>query len=299
MASFAVQAVQQVFATFSERQYDKNKAKKGLAPDPKLSNRDTEKAKEREDRIVPHSELAEKWQRDWERQVRRHRDEGFGEEDARKLADEDTENQKNRDLNIDTGGDPANADGDVDRVEQEREFDEDAQLTEKVLELALSLEWRARKLLIMHLGDGSGDGGEAGGGRAARIVLKADRNVQLREVRGLVREIEEEQAERGEEESQEKEALDREKDTAKDERSMLDGARTAAILKHILHDDPDEISFPSGNDEQETMEEVRKYREDFAGLLAAGSRLMGLKGNERALFERRRLNASKERGAKD
>lgn len=269
MASFAVQAVQHVFSAFSARQYDKRKAARGLISDPV----GLAKTNMHRDRIVPHAELAETWHRNWEAHVRRHHRGGYSEGEAQKLAEEGG------------GVDDRQADRNVngDGAEQERAFDEDVQLTSRVLELALMLEWRARKLLIMHLGKGRGDVDQAGGGKAARIILTADRNVQLREVRGLLREIEEEKAGRGREPIGESDA-DKDADA-----NGSDGAKSAAIIKHIMADDPDETSSPSGNDERVTLHEVRRYREDFAGLLAAGSRLMGLKGNEKALFERRRL----------
>ncbi|KAF8580266.1 voltage-gated potassium channel [Ramaria rubella] len=354
MASFVVQAVQQFFAIVAEREYNRSKAKRGLEPgvSPSISTTVPESEMEKGSRsrkhqtrthltygadVVPHAELAERWNEEWERRVRSHRDEGFSEGAAQKMADVDTEAKMTRENNTtyhQDNNDTANAGGydtnerrevdgddrafvkistrDVDTSneealgedrfentddegteEQEQQFDEDARLTERVLELAISLERRARKLLIMHLRDDDG-------GKAARIVLKADRNVQLREVRGMIKDIKQPQDQDGEKSEVREDEADDElqgSDSVKDvtgASSFLSGARTASILQRILEDDPHDLSFPATKEDQGTLAEVRQYREDFAGLLAAGSRLMGLKGHEKALFERRRVRESKQ-----
>lgn len=47
----------------------------------------------------------------------------------------------------------------------------------------------------------------------------------------------------------------------------------------------------AGMDEEETLEAVREFRKNVAGLLALGSRLRELKGAEKYMFERRRREA--------
>ncbi len=59
-----------------------------------------------------------------------------------------------------------------------------------------------------------------------------------------------------------------------------------AFMKKYYEEET-QLSFPSDLDEKETVEEVICYREALAGLLAAGSRLLKLKKDERFLFERR------------
>ena len=86
--------------------------------------------------------------------------------------------------------------------------------------------------------------------------------------------------------------LDEDKDA---NANRLGGARSAANFEHVMADNPDETSPP----ERVTLHEERPYRQDFAGLLAAGWRLMGLKENDRALFERRRLLEENEHDMED
>jgi hypothetical protein len=148
--------------------------------------------------------------------------------------------------------------------EEEAVEDEDIQLTERVIGLALAIERRSRKLLIAHLGNGS----------TAKTLLQADRNVQLREVRTIRR--------RG--------AFTHDDGTGVGENGSTDGeTESGGVVRSLLEEDHEAMRtapLASMNDE-ESLEEVELFREDFAGLLAAGSRLMKLKGEERALFEKR------------
>lgn len=74
---------------------------------------------------------------------------------------------------------PGDSDVDVENAanarEEEREQEEDRILTEYVLELAVELEKHARRLLLGHMKEGSD----------ARMLLKADRIVQLRNIRSI------------------------------------------------------------------------------------------------------------------
>jgi len=136
--------------------------------------------------------------------------------------------------------------------------EEDAQLTERVIALALAVERRSRKLLITHLGSGS----------TAKMLLQADLNVQLREMRTIRRRGTLTQGEQGD---------------------AVGSGEGVGVVRRVLEDDHDAMRSvpPASMSDEETLEEVERYREDFAGLLAAGSRLMKLKGEERALFEKR------------
>ncbi|TDL28923.1 voltage-gated potassium channel [Rickenella mellea] len=133
---------------------------------------------------------------------------------------------------------------------EEEEIDEDKILTEYILELAIEVERHARRLLVSHMGDGT----------SGQILLKADRNVQLRDMQALAKEAE-----------------------------QSDGAGNGltGVVKKFMDEEGGLGPGPHKMEEQETMREVMMYREAFASLLAAGSRLMKLKGEEQYLFERR------------
>ncbi|KIJ24638.1 hypothetical protein M422DRAFT_274543 [Sphaerobolus stellatus SS14] len=262
--------------------------------------------------IVPHADLAEQWHTRWEQRAKDHEsEEGVDEETAEELAREDVGNEKEsiarrqRKRASEVGPGPnfdiANKD------EMENKMDEDRLLTERVLELAISLEWRARNLLIAHLGGGddgeSGGGGSAEGGRAARIILKADRNVQLRIVKRLLKEMECEaegfQGEICDDEQEISRGIVTSKASSKEDGLHADmHPLVSKIISRIEHNPHahtganEEAGLTTMSTEKRTLEEVRLYREEFAGLLAAGSRLMKLKGMERSLFERRRVEAS-------
>ena len=117
---------------------------------------------------------------------------------------------------------------DPDEETEKHDFDE--QLMNRIIHLAIELEERSRHLLIEHLPVGS----------KAGMLLKADRNVQLRDLKTL------EQADR-----------------------MKNGedAESAGY-----------IGRASDLEGLDTLEQVTAYRETFAGLLAAASALKGLEG---------------------
>ncbi|KAF8511619.1 voltage-gated potassium channel [Hysterangium stoloniferum] len=305
MASLAVQAVQQVLYAISERAHDKRKTELGLKPE-LTKNVGMPDSRPYNHVVVPHANLAEQWHEDWERQVRLHRAEGFSKHSAIKLANVDVNAARERERIIasecheidEEAAASSSREQQGVRWQQEKKLDEEALLTEKILEYAISLESRARKLLITHLD-------EEDGGKSARIVLKADQNVQMREVKVLLREIAQEKEEMGEggDEGARMDTTGKpggddpapQKETFTSRYSRFQSSRTAGLIQRVLRDNPNEpISTMAGKDERETLDEVQKYREDFAGLLAAGSRLMRLKGDERALFERRRIEASEE-----
>jgi len=149
---------------------------------------------------------------------------------------------------------------------------EDRLLTEHVLELAVALEQHARRLLLAFTDEGND----------VHILLKADRLVQLRNIRALA------MWEQKVEEEAESSSVTHKSTSApavgagKSERRE----KMNAFMKKYYEEET-QLSFPSDLDEKETVEEVICYREALAGLLAAGSRLLKLKKDERFLFERR------------
>jgi len=272
------------------------------------------------DQIVPHEDLAQQWHARWEQRVKAHqRDEGAPVELAQDMANEDVGREKER---MDRRGDgetghvmSSDISTALETIKEDHpsteethtesestattnlsaDLDEDTHLTQRILELAISLEWRARNLLITHLGGGDdstprGDD-EENGGRAARLILKADRNVQLRLVKNLLKEMEEER--------KAQDQLAREGNVNDEPTASGSSTSMHPMIHRILSRMDNNPHADTGTnqiggltaitDEKRTLEEVRLYREEFAGLLAAGSRLMKLKGVERALFERRRV----------
>ena len=145
------------------------------------------------------------------------------------------------------------------------EHEADRMLTEYVLELAVELEKHARRLLLAHMPEGSN----------ARMLLKADRIVQLRNIRALA--------------NQEKGSGDKSRRHTDDRHEEEDdkGRPINALMHKYYEQETELLPAPTDLDESETLEEVTRYRESFAGLLAAGSRLLGLKDEEQRLFERR------------
>jgi potassium channel subfamily K, other eukaryote len=134
-----------------------------------------------------------------------------------------------------------------------QKVDETLDLTEHVLDLATKLERHARRLLVGHLSKSTSVEIINAG-----MLLKADWNVQRREVKAL---------------------LDYEPDP---EYEM------AGDPLEVYHDQARFDLHKGVTKEKDTLEEVTLYRECFAELLAAGARLKKLEGSKRLLFERRR-----------
>lgn len=175
-------------------------------------------------------------------------------------------NESERRMPPDTGSEAEKeADAEERKSLELAEREADRVLTEYVLELAVELEKHARRLLLAHMEEGSN----------ARMLLKADRIVQLRNVRALAKQ-----------EIGSAEAVNR--DTDGETRSDTKRTNPINALMHKYYEEESELlPAPTDLDERETLEEVTRYRESFAGLLAAGGRLLGLKDEERRLFERR------------
>ena len=127
-------------------------------------------------------------------------------------------------------------------------------LVEHILDLATNLEKHARRLLVGHLSKStSADIINAG------VLLKADWNVQRREVKAL---------------------LDYEPDPEYE---------IAGDPLGVYHDQARFDLQKGVTKEKDTLDEVARYRKCFAELLAAGAQLKKLEGSKRLLFERRRL----------
>lgn len=159
--------------------------------------------------------------------------------------------------------------------EREREREEDKILTEYILELAVELERHARRLLLCHMEEGS----------SARMLLKADRIVQLRNIKSLAKQEQSDQE--GSEHVEGSSSVGA--STPSSGKGSGKGAVNAMMQKYY-EKEADLVPFSSGLDDRETLAEVARYRKAFAGLLAAGSRLLRLKDQEKFMFERRYWN---------
>jgi potassium channel subfamily K, other eukaryote len=235
-------------------------------------------------------------------------------------------------LDVEKATDDALKEARVQNYESDIQMMEDRVLTEYMLELAIELEQRARRLLMGHMDENS----------AANLLLRADRVVQLRNIRiiagqEVTYELEDSEGnevtdadavdEGGDELPLKRSAgenssarIDADTNETKDEKprqraaSSLKSTHTArssssspdssklkpnhsyspALMRKYYAEEADLVPFPADLSPQETLEEVAKYREAFASLLATGSRLLRLKDEEQYLFERRWWDAGKE-----
>ncbi|EIN05813.1 voltage-gated potassium channel [Punctularia strigosozonata HHB-11173 SS5] len=212
MASFAVQTMTSILTRFSSYRLDKQLAAL-------IAVEDAEAASVRDAPIVSHAEFVRRFDRLWEMRRRDASDPGSdasSPDPSRRGASPDSRQAEGEDEAPDV---PA------DKLE----------LADKMVELAVELEAHARRLLIAYLPHGS----------RMQTLLKADRNIQIRESRPTL-----------------------------DEEKVLSPPPPAEELR-----------------DETAMEEVRRYRECFAALLVAGSRLRGLEGEEKYAFERRRASS--------
>jgi len=146
----------------------------------------------------------------------------------------------------------------AERLRKEKEEADAKDLAEEVLELAVRLEAQARTLLIEVFPTGTKE----------QILLRADRNVQLRALR-----IKTQEANRSNEQNPNQ-------NTSKAVRALA-----ATVEKDAQEADDEEREEEEGK--LSTLEQVRRYRQTYAGLLAAGTRLLELEGDEQWKFERR------------
>ena len=154
---------------------------------------------------------------------------------------------------------------------EETQWREDRVLTEYTLELAIELEQHARRLLLGHLPEDS----------RGHMLLKADRLVQLRNIRHLVQQSDYNADTIAQEYEHSDKKASRQYKKVKGKSSPID-----TLMQKYYKEEAELIPVPSDLDERETLEEIIHYRESFANLLAAGSRLLGLKDEEQYLFER-------------
>jgi len=268
MTSFAVETIQSITRDFSSRMLEKRKAKYGLSIrlDPSDGPGDLGEAAERE-KGVPETFTGD--------DTTIHN--AQGDENLARLLDWDrphTEFIDRAHRQIDGLLDGA------EKTEAESPQDADRLLTEHVLELAIALEQHARRLLLAFTDDGSD----------IHILLKADRLVQLQNIRTLAMWEQKVDGEAGSTTT----ADNLKSTSAPIVESKGPGERRHKVntLMKRYYEEESEISFPSDLDEKETVDEVMRYREALAGLLAAGSRLMRLKEDEQLLFERTRRRTS-------
>ncbi|EIN11143.1 voltage-gated potassium channel [Punctularia strigosozonata HHB-11173 SS5] len=286
MASFAVQAVTSIMTKFSSYRLDKRKAELGVET---MSARN-------EERVISHAEFVERFEKKWVRRKHEQRAED-GVPHLKRVAAAVRDEKRVED---------AAARNEAERVALAGDLPEDKEeLAARVIDLAVELEMHARRLLITHLPNGS----------KAQVVLKADRNVQLRDVRALKRAAQgkasssvEENAAYGAQKAgahPAKTMRGTDGDSGSHERGSPQGKLTRADSNTPLHEeraeeaveeaaesdaedmDPDLVARPL--DDDATMEEVRRYRESFAALLVAGSRLRGLEGHAKYMLERRKV----------
>ncbi|EJD04357.1 voltage-gated potassium channel [Fomitiporia mediterranea MF3/22] len=271
MASFAVQTIQNVFQKFSVDLLQRNEAKAGvrtggtedraLGATEKTANVvDEEKGlpKDVGDRIQKNDNA-------W-RHKKTHADYIVAGHDRIDSWFSKHESEK-RDEDLDKA-----AEEDAGEREVERKHDEDRILTEYVLELAIELEKHARRLLMGHLDEGSD----------ARMLLKADRIVQLRNIRTLADQMHSDWDASG--------GADEAGGDGSSKSALKEGkgkGRLNTMMQKYYEEESDLLPFSIDLDDRETLEEIARYRETFAGLLAAGSRLLRLKDEEQFLFERR------------
>ncbi|KAG8868212.1 hypothetical protein FRB97_002622, partial [Tulasnella sp. 331] len=121
--------------------------------------------------------------------------------------------------------------------------DEEKRLLREALNQAVELEAHARRLSINHLPNGS----------KAQFILKADRKVQVRDVQAI-----------HERYCSQPQAAN--KSQLHVNKAKAEGGRTQDAFGGL-----DDVSKPLG--EEERVDEVSMYRQAFASMLAAGSRL--------------------------
>jgi len=160
-----------------------------------------------------------------------------------------------------------------------------------VLELAVELEKLARRLLLGSMSKNSD----------AQMLLKADRIVQLRNIRSLAMQEEDrvdddQDDSRANADGQTHACQEQEKheENDRDSPGRKEGKEKSkrrpkinAMMKKYYEEEAELMPYPSDMSEQEALELVARYREAFAGLLVAGSKLLRLKDKEEYMFERR------------
>lgn len=276
MASLAVSAVQGIVTQLSELRLSRRKVDEGV---------ETEDASD----VISHAEYVERFHASYEADKEARRKESKPNTTHPKVVERRGSDQVD---------DPE--DDDLANKKKSEANDElsllasEESLTTSLIEHALALERHSRRLLMTHLPNGS----------KAQIVLKADRNVQLRHLQAMLNKEEEALGRERSRERNEKKEKEKEGESEKiklglenrptetdpsagdnDERPTDKDLSRLRPLHLKGDDDPDWISHPL--DDDGTMEEIRRYRESFAAFLAISSRLRKLEGIEMYKAERR------------
>ncbi|KAB5589919.1 Outward-rectifier potassium channel TOK1 [Ceratobasidium theobromae] len=164
-------------------------------------------------------------------------------------------------------------------VEEGTEVTIRAEDLDALLKHVVALERTTRRLLVANLKEGS----------FPQILLRADWNLQLRNLEALKSEL---------------------KESSTQSQGMVDGGRCAnGQGTHLVateasitgdseeHERREEAEITTaalgGMDEEAILQAVRDFRKNVAGILALGSRLRGLEGTEKYMFERRRKEVEK------
>ncbi|CAE6475483.1 unnamed protein product [Rhizoctonia solani] len=240
MASFAVQAMQNILERLSEQRMDRRRAEVGdetsqAIADVQLREKKSESNGSKESPDEMHSTLV----------TRFHSQKGG--------------NKDNTDVAM-------NADD-----------------LKALLDYAVSLERVARRLLVAHLAEGS----------PAQLLLRADWNLQSRDLRIL--ESESHNQAKGSGQPRVGDGVGNNSKSGGEHRVRMNGlaaieAGVAGTAENREEREEEEIAVTAlgGMDEEETLKAVREYRRNVAGMLALGSRLRELEGTEKYMFERRR-----------
>ncbi|CAE6476460.1 unnamed protein product [Rhizoctonia solani] len=245
MASFAVQAIQNILERLSTKRMDQRRARFGdetsqAIAEVQSGKQDLEKNSNNESRDEMHSTLVARFH-----------------------------SQK---------GNAGSVEGDTDVAMKADDL-------KALLEHAVSLERIARRLLVAHLEEGS----------PAQILLRADWNLQSRDLRAL--ESESKRRSSGQPRAQAR--ISNELGTASTSDAMHNGgdydlvATEAGVVGTTERREEQEeeaiaVTAVGGMDDEETLKAVREFRRNLAGMLALGSRLRKLEGTEKYIFERRR-----------
>ncbi|CAE6511710.1 unnamed protein product [Rhizoctonia solani] len=152
-----------------------------------------------------------------------------------------------------------------------------------LLEHAVSLERVARRLLVAHLEEGS----------PAQILLRADWNLQSRDLRALESEF------KGNRPSQPHVMNNSGEDPQSSGAhkavnglaAIESGVAGTSESREEREEEEIAVTAVGGMNDEETLKAVREFRRNVAGMLALGSRLRELEGTEKYIFERRRAGS--------
>lgn len=300
MSSFAVQTIENLFKRVSFKLFNRQQAHEGVgdgaAQEEVMGHLDNkQRAEQAENQADEEMQMPE----DLRMRLARNHPHNYRKSHTDFVAEEHKRLEDSlAHLGRNTEDEDIDAENAAEEREQEREQEEDRVLTEYVLELAVELEKLARRLLLGHMSEESD----------ARMLLKADRIVQLRNIRSLAMQEEDGYDQPEEDPNQsssrtnvaddetrvgnEPEKRDQDGGVSNLERQKGKAEREGrprinALMRKYYEEEAELVPFQTDISEQEALELVGRYREAFAGLLAAGSRLLRLKDKEECLFERR------------